>query len=177
MSFCGLRRRAPEDIGPRQRFYVFNWTVRCENGVMSARGFVANWQFPSLTRCLRHLREHFPPEETVTVKQPAPNGLVHYAPRYLYRGECGDFPTTESSLTRLSGSGRFDAAEQETLLRIHDALLARFQNEDYDNGKWNSEGLLEHYGIPTEVINFSRDLDVAAAFAASKEPGCGRSAL
>jgi hypothetical protein len=162
--------------GPRRHLLVSKRTARCENGGMCARGFEANWEFPSLTECLRYLGEHFPPEETVTVESRTPSGLIvlHRAPKYLYRGECGIFPTTESSLTRLKGSGRLDASEQKTLQQIHDALLVRFRQKDYGNSEWNSEGLLEHYGIPTEVINFSSALDAVGAFAASRESERGR---
>jgi hypothetical protein len=145
---------------------------------MGARGFAADWEFQSLTECLRYLGDHFPPKETVTVEAQTPSGLILFrrAPKYLYRGECGDFQTTESSLSRLKGSGRLDASEQETLQRTHDALLVRFRQKDYGNSEWNTEGLLEHYGIPTEVISFPSALDVAGAFAASRKTGCGRMA-
>ena len=132
--------------------------------------FEANWKFTSLSDCLRYLGERFPPNETTVVELRTPSGLIvpHRAPKYLYRGECGLFETTESSLTRLERSGLLDAAEQQSLRKVHEALQWRFRQEDYGNSQWNAEGLLQHYGVPTEVVDFSSFLDVAAAFAASK---------
>ena len=77
-------------------------------------------------------------------------------------------------LARLERSGLLDAEEQAGLRKIHEVLKWRFRQEDYGNNEWNAEGLLQHYGVPTEVIDFSSSLEVAAAFAASKLAGAGR---
>ena len=82
--------------------------------------------------------------------------------------------TTESSLTRLERSGLLDWSEQECLRRIREALLWRFRRKDYGNTEWNAKGLLQHYGIPTEILDFSSSLEVAVTFATSKASSRGR---
>lgn len=139
-------------------------------------GFDPDWKFTSVTECVGYLGQYFPPNETIAIELHSPSGLIvpHRAPKYLYRGECGLFETTESSLTRLERSGFLDETERECLRKIREALLWRFRREDYGNTEWNAKGLLQHYGIPTEILDFSSSLEVAAAFAISKMSTRGR---
>lgn len=139
-------------------------------------GFDADCKFTSLTECLDQIDHDFPQNETVLVEQRTPSGIVfpHPAPKYLYRGECGLFETTESSLKRLEHSCLLGETEQEPFKKIYKALRWRFRQGDYDNSEWSADGLLQHYGIPTEVIDFSSSLKVAAAFAVSKPQRYGR---
>jgi hypothetical protein len=100
----------------------------------------------------------------------APDGPVrHHVPRYLYRGECGLFPTTESSQLRLERSGEFNPKEQEALRKVVSALRSVFKQPDYDNTEADAEGLLEHYGVPSPIINFTSSPDIAAVFAAAAD--------
>jgi hypothetical protein len=119
---------------------------------------------------LSDIRRHFPPSEVAECNLYAPDGPVrHHVPRYLYRGECGLFPTTESSQLRLERSGEFNPKEQEALRKVVSALRSVFKQPDYDNTEADAEGLLEHYGVPSPIINFTSSPDIAAVFAAAAD--------
>jgi len=136
-------------------------------------GFEANWRCSALARCLEEIRRYFPPDQLIQCELSTPNGAVpHPAPRYLYRGECGLFPATESSQLRIERI--LNGREQESLRRVVKALRWVFKQNGYDNSEWEAEGLLEHYGVPTGIINFTSSPEVAAAFAASGKSGHGR---
>jgi hypothetical protein len=141
-----------------------------------AEAFEAGQQFSSLTECINAIEMRFPSDRRLEIERRTPSGdtEVHCVPRYLYRGECDLYPKTESSLTRLQHSGKFDAVEQHCLQRIHEGLSWRFKQKDYANPEWEAEGLLQHYGLPSEIIDFSSSLQVAAAFATSRLSHRGR---
>jgi hypothetical protein len=135
--------------------------------------FEANWKCPTLAGCLREVRRYFPSGQMIQCELSTPSGVVpHPAPRYLYRGECGLFPTTESSHARIERV--LDGRERDSLRRVVDALRWVFKQDGYDNSEWDTEGLLEHYGVPTGIVNVTSSLDVAAAFAASGDSDRGR---
>jgi hypothetical protein len=145
----------------------------CQNQNISMSGFEANWKCASLTRCLQEIRQHFPPDQLVPCELSTPFGPVpHQAPRYLYRGECGLFPTTEASHVRVERS--LGSREKEALRRVVAAMRWVFRQDGYDNSEWDAEGLIEHYGVPTVITNFSSSPDVAAAFATSGDFNSGR---
>lgn len=126
-----------------------------------------------MTKCLREVRKHFPPGQMIQCELSTPNGAVpHQAPRYLYRGECGLFPTTESSRVRIEPS--LNGRELEALSKVTDAMRRVLKQDGYDNSEWEAEGLLEHHGVPTGIVNFTASPEVAAAFAASGDADQGR---
>ena len=99
-------------------------------------------------------RKHFPPGQMIQCELSTPNGAVpHQAPRYLYRGECGLFPTTESSRVRIEPS--LNGRELEALSKVTDAMRRVLKQDGYDNSEWEAEGLLEHYGVPSGIVNFT----------------------
>jgi hypothetical protein len=112
------------------------------------------------------------------------SGLVvpREIPKYLFRGECGDFPTTVSSARRpttfgLEMDGRWFPFPVSDLLRITDELIWRFQQPHYDLDTLSAVALLQHYGIPTTMIDFTRSLETAFAFAAKEASRVARVAI
>jgi hypothetical protein len=135
--------------------------------------FEPNWECSSLTRCLREIRQHFPPGQMIQCELSTPSGAVpHQAPRYLYRGECGLFSTTESSQVRIERS--LNGPELEAIRKLVSWLRWVLRQDDYNSSEWEAEGLLEHYGVPTGLVNFSSSPEVAAAFAAFGDSDRGR---
>lgn len=138
-------------------------------------GFTTIWKCNSLQAAVDDIRRHFSSEQEIpchinTRKGPVPAS----APRYLYRGECGLFPETESSQIRFSRTAALQGRDLEAFQGILKALKWALTQPDYANSEEESEGLLEHYGIPTSVINFIASLEVAAAFAVAGKSDRGR---
>ena len=94
-------------------------------------------------------------------------------PRYVFRGENGSFATTVSSAHRsdfgnLKEGGRLSPSDLKTLTHLLPYLVDHFvRNETYSLTEPQAHGLLQHYGLPTTVIDFTGDLTNAFAFAAS----------
>ena len=113
------------------------------------------------------------------------SGLVvpREVPRYLFRGENGRFDTTFSSMHRpetftLEDGRRLSVSDLRTLQRVIPCLAHHFvRNETYSLNEHLAYGLLQHYGLPTTVIDFTGDLTNAFAFAASGDHPVGRVAV
>jgi len=125
--------------------------------------------FDTLTECVKVLRDTFPAPPTTD------------RPRFLFRGESRLYPTTHASLHRLL---RDDRLSPEARCVIRDVTCAtadmcfRYLAEHAakvhgDAPPAYSEELamayMQHYGLPTNCIDFTASLDVAAAFASD---GC-----
>ena len=101
------------------------------------------------------------------------------APRFLFRGECGDFQNTKSVIYRpstyaLRKNGRRLSPPDVDLIP---ALARRFTEADYSVEEHHSIGLLQHYGLPTSIVDFTIDLDTAFAFATAGNSTIGRIAV
>jgi len=113
------------------------------------------------------------------------SGLVvpREVPRYLFRGENGRFDTTLSSMHRsetfaLRDGRRLPVSDLRTLQRLIPCLAHHFvRNKTYSLNEHLAYGLLQHYGLPTTVIDFTGDLTNAFAFAASGDDTVGRVAV
>ena len=92
------------------------------------------------------------------------------APKYLFRGESGQYPKTTSSLYRLNADVTLPLKALEHLLLTR-ARLNRDLSEKYGLGALLAEGLLQHYGIPTDFLDLTTSLDVATCFATDLRVG------
>src|SRR5579864_5317569 len=114
-----------------------------------------------------------------------PSGVVvpRKVPRHLFRGECGYFETTLSSIHRsetvaLRDGRRLSALDLRTLQQLIPGLAYRFVDmEDYSLDEPHAYGLLQHYGLPTTIVDFTGNLSYAFAFAASGKATVGRVAV
>jgi hypothetical protein len=90
------------------------------------------------------------------------------APAWLFRGERAVYPSTYSSFHRFSMSGLSKTAQEEVaaVTRRLDYILQRYGLEPM-----YSAALLQHYFLPTELIDLTESLDDAGAFAAYKNTG------
>ncbi len=89
-------------------------------------------------------------------------------PAWLFRGEREEYPTTCSSFHRFSQCQLSEAAQAEVLAatkRLDFILRERGLHPMY------STALLQHYSLPTEMLDMTSSLDDAAAFAAYRNDG------
>lgn len=103
-------------------------------------------------------------------------------PEYLFRGECGAFGTTRAGnfrqeVFRLAERVPLSASDLETIRELVAYLARRFTHKDYSLNEHQSIGVLQHYGLPTWLIDFTGHLGYAFAFAAAAESSVGRVAV
>ena len=101
-------------------------------------------------------------------------------PRYLFRGENGLFETTLASIHRpdtfaMKDGRRLPVADLRKVQYLIPCLAHHFvNNETYALNEYEAYGLLQHYHLPTTIIDFTGDLTNALAFAALGEHTVGR---
>jgi hypothetical protein len=104
-------------------------------------------------------------------------------PRYLFRGENGCFDTTVSSIHRsetfaLRDGSRLSVSDLRALRRLIPCLALHFvRNQTYSLNERQAYGLLQHYHLPTTIVDFTGDLTNALAFAAAGDGTVGRVAV
>ena len=90
-------------------------------------------------------------------------------PQYLFRGECGAFDTTRAAYDRpdtyyVTGSGPLSKPDLQALLNLVSGLAYRFTQADYGLREHQSIAILQHYGLPTWMIDLTGHLGHAFAF-------------
>jgi hypothetical protein len=104
-------------------------------------------------------------------------------PRHLYRGEPGCYETTlcgeeRPDIYNLEDGRELSAEDRIRLQHLKAFLLRQLKlKDDYDLTENEALGFLQHYGLPTNLIDFSGDLPCACAFAASGNEAFGRIAV
>jgi hypothetical protein len=122
-------------------------------------------KFESLCAAFEYaLREHAEKEHPVHPgKEPA----------FVFRGECGRFPATMPSIARATGLSR---ADWLTLAKISDWAAERLHEER--GVTWpQASALLQHYGMPSRIVDFTGDLGLAFSFAGGGCSDVGRLAV
>ena len=95
------------------------------------------------------------------------------APAYLFRGEPGLFPQTQSSEERLvclAEEGKLGLERNAVnLLRSVSAQAQTGMLDQLGMSALTAVGFAQHYGLPTEFVDFTQSLDVAAHFAVANQ--------
>lgn len=138
-------------------------------------------QFECLTDAFEYVHGEYAPRYSECVWSRATSGLVHprEVPRYVFRGECGEFETTMHSLARLrlkavAGECELSPADLLQLGKIVDWVAYQLSKR-LDHLDWpGAFALLQHYGMPTRIVDFTGDLTLAFAFAAKGQSSIGR---
>jgi hypothetical protein len=123
------------------------------------------------------------PTESLWVETPSRIVVPREVPKYLFRGECGRFGTTLSSRHRfetpaLRDGRRLSVSDLRMLRQLIPSLAHRFvHDETYSLNEYQAYGLLQHYYLPTTIIEFTGDLTNAFAFAGSGSASVGRIAV
>jgi hypothetical protein len=90
-------------------------------------------------------------------------------PAFLYRGESGAYPKTQTSMARALNSTLPPVAIAD-LQRLSDRIVRALQRK-FNLSADQALGFLQHYGFPTEFLDATSDLLVAASFACSLRVG------
>jgi hypothetical protein len=107
-----------------------------------------------------------------------PSGLIcsKEVPGYLFRGECGQYPTTTPSVARLRNCQQLSKAEVQ-LAEISDWIAAHLCEEREGLNRAQAFALLQHYGMPSWIVDITGNLGLAFAFAAQGDSSVGRLAV
>ncbi len=92
-------------------------------------------------------------------------------PAFIFRGECGKFLTTTPSIARVSGLSRADVLR---LAEISDWVAACLREEREDLTWPQACAQLQHYGMPSRIVDFTGDLGQAFVFAGNGDSDVGR---
>lgn len=91
--------------------------------------------------------------------------LPHRAPRYLFRGEAGWFPDTKPRAGR-AGIWKDLCPESLSIFQgLSKWLIQKFVRQPYNLSEYEALAVLQHYGLPTIMLDFSSDPGVAMTFA------------
>ena len=118
--------------------------------------------------------------EQMWVKTSSGLSVPHEVPRFLFRGECGQFEATQPGIYRpesyrLKSGLRLSKEDCSTLQELIPRLAERLTDPfDYANSPDFAIGLLQHYGLPTWLIDLTSDPVSAFAFAACGNSKVGR---
>ena len=99
-----------------------------------------------------------------------PSASLPELPPFLYRGESGLYPETRSSLARLARDPVMSSRGLEQIMEITEAARA-FLVQNWRFSELEASGFLQHYGLPTDWLDLTDDLSVAASFAGSLRVG------
>ena len=125
--------------------------------------------FDSAARLLEYLRANFPEEffkddnaNRCRRGQP-PDRHPRMIRRHIFRGECGDRPTTVSACYRPAPPGvdQKDKAQVRALVRS----MAKWLQDNFYLEEHEAYGLVQHLGLPAHYIDFTGKPEVAIAFA------------
>ncbi len=130
--------------------------------------------FSSLHACVEHIRSNYDPNKTVSPPKAkdinSGESIKVEMPAYLYRGESCPYPTTTSSMHRMKTDEALpdDVKNKiETVACCVDIKLQKMLEIE----PMLSVGFLQHYGIPTKLLDVTTDLDVAVYFASGGKVG------
>lgn len=129
--------------------------------------------FNNLDSCIRYIQQNFPQDETIEIEVIDINtgkkgkGSI---PKYFYRGEDYAYPTTTSSLQRLNDDKNLSATTKDKIRGITgriDLELQKFSNIS----PMYSAAYLQHYGLPSELLDIASNLKIASFFASCGKVG------
>ncbi|MFI4973065.1 MAG: FRG domain-containing protein [Caulobacterales bacterium] len=123
---------------------------------------------PSLTRLVEALRtisrtERARPYGRDLLNRAAETSAI---PALLFRGESGAYKSTSTSMRRLTVA----ANAIDDIARVRDSLVAALGAKCGLTGP-QALGFLQHYGYPTDYLDFTSDPSVAASFASNLRVG------
>jgi len=140
--------------------------------------------FESLTEAFRYILGQYSLQPNTPVWDQSTSGLVYprERPRYLFRGECGDFKTTTDGGRRLQAEvldGEFGLSNMDVVAlgKLVFSLGKRLCKEPYSLDRMSAVGLLQHYRLPTRMVDFTANLNYAVAFAVTGSSSTGRVAV
>lgn len=136
-------------------------------------------RFECLTDAFLHVLGQHAVQEDHRVWDQTASGLVYLreVPGCVFRGECGEYPTTKPSVARLPECHELAKADVMKLAHMSDWIAARLREEREELSWAEACALLQHYGMPSRIVDFTGDLGLAFAFAAHGRHSTGRLAI
>jgi hypothetical protein len=136
-------------------------------------------RFSSLTDAFTYVVGHYALKEIPHIWQRMPSGLLspRAVPPYLFRGECGERPATTHSLDRLVRAQKLSQTDLARVSNLVDWIAHRLLDEREGLDEAMAYGFIQHYGLPTRIIDFTGHLGLAFAFAAHGQSAVGRVAV
>jgi hypothetical protein len=134
-------------------------------------------RFESMTKALRHiLGEYVARDGPQPCEQGCPGVLrPQEVPGFLFRGECGLFAATTASLARARDN--LSIGDVRKLAEVSDWIAAGL-HEEREGLSWHyAFALLQHYGMPSRIVDFTGDVGLALAFAGHGKYDVGRLAV
>lgn len=131
----------------------------------------AEKSFNSLKECVEYIEQTYPKDTTTKIKAVDTETGERFETTisaYFYRGEEYAYPTTVSSMQRLNDNSELTKEVKEKLKSVVsriDIELQKFSNLS----PMYSAAYLQHYGLPTELLDITSRLEIAAYFAS-----CGK---
>jgi FRG domain len=133
----------------------------------------AELHFNSLSACIDHIRSNFDSTKAVRVKtKDVDTGQAGYdeVPAYFYRGESHVFPKTTSSMQRLKDDESLPSEIRIEIEKISCSAASELESWMGMNQMY-SAGFAQHYGLPTELLDITSNIEVAAFFASEGTVG------
>jgi hypothetical protein len=129
---------------------------------MSTANFIEK-SFDSLVDCINYIKATYR-QETISVQAKDVSNEETFtidAPRYFYRGESKVYSSTYSKIQRVGLS--MPARVKEDIKKV--VTEVDYQLQDWLNlDPMLSAGYLQHYGLPTELLDISPSLETAIFF-------------
>lgn len=177
MAFC----QAVMDLGFEAQAFAPSGQVASTPGLVPGSGdsspaYFSARHFPDLGALLAYLRKRYDLGEDAG-KRHDRTQLHEYdaRPRYLFRGESDLHWSTQSSMWRMMSDMPAKVLDPVSE-RIN--LLLNFLQTDFRMSKMQAWAFMQHYGLPSLGVDFSRNLTVSAAFAQlGRESGMGAFAV
>ena len=142
-------------------------------GTMLENDFLASKVFSSLGDCVKFIENNFPENKLIQIEAKdldTSESSSSAFPAHFYRGENKCYPTSTSSLYRITTDDLLPQATKEKLESITKTIDLEFQK--FANiSPILSEAYLQHYGLPTTLLDITSRLDIAAYFASCGNVG------
>lgn len=130
-------------------------------------------KFDSLNDCIQYIQQNFPQDSKIirqVIDEETGKKIEKSIPAFLYRGEEYAWPTTVSSNQRIEDSKVLTQETKDKFRIIGNRIDSELQN--FSNlSPMYSAAYLQHYGLPTELLDITSDLDIAAYFASTGNIG------
>jgi hypothetical protein len=124
----------------------------------------------SLHDCVEEMRVEAESVGAQSFPLEARHGAGRPVPPFLYRGESGLYRESRSSLARLVHDSNISEKAFEQIVMVTETARSALMSQ------WRFDALeasafLQHYGLPTDWLDLTDDLRVAASFASSLHVG------